>query len=123
MLQASDQGYKWKVVGIEDWQAKHPSDDDFFPKEYWGSAGIMYGATLSNYFGYPFGNRAEVPSIQISVGGPKHLKRHEAAVVTVETTFLCEAPKLRSWTRSAGTSPGASTVSCLMGAARSLRSR
>ncbi len=94
VLQASDQGYKWKVVGIEDWQAKHPSDDDFFPKEYWGSAGIMYRATLSNYFGYPFGNRAEVPSIQISVGGPKHLKRHEAAVVTVETTFLCEGAEV-----------------------------
>ena len=50
----------------------------------------MHNATLSNYFDYPFGNRTQIPSFRIAVGGGRNFKQKEPIVLPVEITFLCE---------------------------------
>jgi hypothetical protein len=88
-FQAADETYNWVAITEEEWERRHHSDELFFRPQYSSSAAVLkYYATLSNYFEFPFGERTEVPSFQIKVGGPPSFKRGEPVGVPVEVTFL-----------------------------------
>ena len=91
VLQANDEGYKWNLTQLWDWYAKHSPKEAFFEDEYsTGTTLFMHRATLSNYFDYPFGNRAQIHSFRIAVGGRRDFKPKEPIVLPVEIVFWYE---------------------------------
>jgi hypothetical protein len=89
--QAGDKSYQWKHASEGKWFSKHLPLEFFFADEYGtGTTLFMHHATLSNYFDYPFGSRAEIYSFRITVGGGRDFKRKEPIVLPVEILFLFE---------------------------------
>ena len=91
VMQADDKSYKWKSTAEWGWRRNHAPKDSFFADKYATSTiAFMLHATLSNYFDYPFGNRAEISSFKITVGGRREFKQKEPIVVPITITFLNE---------------------------------
>jgi hypothetical protein len=88
VLQASDKRYNWTCVRYEEWEARHPLASDFFAAD----SCVLYNAKLSNYFSFPFGDSASVPSFQVTVGGLRNFKRRERMLLSVNVEFLFEDP-------------------------------
>jgi hypothetical protein len=88
VYQAGDESYRWTAIPQIDWNQRHPRE--LFAPSYWTTRQFMHLATLSNYFNYPFGNLAAIPSFQIAMGNPRTFKQGERVVLPVEVTFLFE---------------------------------
>ena len=103
VLQADDTSYKWKMTQERGWRAEHETDQTFFGGDhYWVffgvnhhgaySIGYMHGATLSNYFDFPFGERTQIPGFEIRTAATHTFGKGRAITLPLEVIFLPEGP-------------------------------
>jgi hypothetical protein len=87
--QAEDENYRWKLFTLQEWYKKHPELYKFFDRTY-GTTSRLYTfrASLSNYFGVPFGNLVSLPALDIYPSGERFtFSRGERVVIPVRLEF------------------------------------
>lgn len=97
VLQASDKDNKWNEINVGEWRRMHESIDTFFHDPH-PSKWVYHicAATLSNYFEHPFGDRIEIPALQLLSDKPAyHFKKGDTVAVNVEISFIGSQPEVK----------------------------
>jgi hypothetical protein len=97
IAQAQDERYQWELTREWDWMEQHMTDEVFFYRDYsTGATLYMFPATLSNYFQYDFGSRADLPAFDIVPDRSSYtFAMAEPKRISVAVRFLPSEPKVK----------------------------
>ena len=90
VLQAIDDNYQWRRISPSHWRTAQISEWFFLPNYETSGTLYMHTATLANYFDYPFGDSAQIPSFHVTTGHAYSFKPGQRIVVPVEIGFWDE---------------------------------
>jgi hypothetical protein len=108
VLQAEDEGYRWKAISGSEWYRGRPlSTADFFNRTYGTTSTLhMLHSSLANYFEFDFGDQPSLPAFEIIPGRERfEFRRGERVSVPVRVVFRQNfESNLAEWKR--GTAQG-----------------